>query len=246
MLPKWFLAYRPHVSWIEFNQNLEVDLLNDYVYFEVAKVACSTIKSRLRTVAAPGIPMPNAVHPAVLNSPFSKPFQLPPRIMRNVLSGTGFTRFTFVREPVERVVSAYLDKMCREDKDGNRSEQRKRFMAAFLPDKAQTDEVSFDQFVDIIAEVEDSRLLDKHWRPQADLMFQPVQEFDFIGRFDRFEDDWDKLAERLELPVKIERTNVTWHSTSAGSKVDDIVTPNARRKIEARYAKDFELYASIE
>lgn len=245
MLPKWFLAYRPYVNWLEFNQNLQIDLLNDYVYFEVAKVACSTVKSRLRTVAAPEIPMPNEVHPAVTNSPFTKPFQLPPRIMRNVLSGNGFTRFTFVREPVERVVSAYLDKICRRDKAGNVSSQKKRFYKVHFPNMDVQDDITFDQFVATIAELDDPRKFDKHWRPQADLMFLPVQEFDFIGRFDRFEDDWDRLTERLDLQIKTDRTSITWHATAAGSKVDDVVTPDARRKIEAAYARDFDLYASV-
>lgn len=28
MLPKWFSKYRPHISWLEFNQNVEIDLPN--------------------------------------------------------------------------------------------------------------------------------------------------------------------------------------------------------------------------
>lgn len=245
MLPKWFSRYRDKISWVEFNQNLEIDLHHNYVYFEVPKVACSTVKARMRPLAAPNIPLPKEIHPMVTNSPFAKPFQLPPRIMRNVLAGKGFTRFTFVREPVERAVSAYLDKMCRLDAAGNFSGQKKRFMARFLPEIPEDSYVSFDQFIDVIATVNDPKLLDKHWRQQTALLLQPEQEFDFIGRFDRFEDDWDKLVDLLGLSIRIEKASITWHSTSASSKVDNIVTPYARRKIENIYADDFDFYANL-
>ena len=36
-----------YMTWREFNFNTNISLKNKYVYFEVAKAACSTIKKRL-------------------------------------------------------------------------------------------------------------------------------------------------------------------------------------------------------
>lgn len=236
MPPKWFSEYRPQITWMEFNQNVEIDLINRYVYFEVAKVACSTIKARLRKVVIGELPISDKIHPEVSHSPFVKPFQLPASDVADVLGGQGYTRFTFVREPVERAVSGYMDKIARV------TEQKKRFVAQFLPDLTPEDDISFELFIDILSEIDDPRKMDKHWRQQSELLLQPVQGLDFVGRFDRFEDDWDKLADLLELPIKEDRESITWHSTSAGTKVNDVVSEESRKKIAKIFENDFNLY----
>ena len=234
--PKWFAPYRARISWLEFNQNLQVDLPHGYVYFEVAKAACSTIKSRLNPVAARGLPEPKTVHPAVFESAFAKPFQLTDDIMAAVLSGQNFTRFTFIREPMERFVSGYLDKF------GRASPQQDRFRKRHFPDIDPEAVISAEMFLSALENDPKFRAFDKHWRPQTELLFQPEQELDFIGTLERFEEDWDLLCERLDLPVETLRNDVVWHATSAAEKVNNTLTPDQKRRVEHLFAADFEFY----
>lgn len=234
--PPWFAPYRDRISYLEFNQNLHIDFPNGYVYFEVAKAACSTIKRRLFPVVTRGLPEPKTVHPAVFESAFAKPFQLTDSIMEDVLTGRGFLRFTFIREPMERFVSGYLDKF------GRSSPQQDRFRERHYPDLDATTEISAEMFLSALENDPRFRTFDKHWRPQTELLFQPAQELDFIGTLENFEADWNRLCERLDLSARPSRTDVVWHATSAADKIDSTLTIAQKRRIERLFAEDFAFY----
>lgn len=239
MLPDWFQKFRPRIGWLEYNQNLQIDLVNRYVYFEVAKAACSTVKARLRKVVVRDLPLNKEIHPSVHSSPFVKPFQLPDDMMQQVLEGDGYQRFTFIREPVERVLSAYMDTIARP------KNQKIRFINRFMPDRSPDDDISFDEFTAKLAENSDFRTYDKHWRPQTELLLWPEQQYDFIGRVGRFEEDWQKLADRLGMPIAEDTENIVWHATSASEKTGEFVTPDIRRRLLDIYARDAELYEQL-
>lgn len=236
MKPDWFSRFEDRCNWTEFNYNLQIDLRRRYVYFEVPKVACSTIKARLQKIVVGDLAVPDDPHPNVYSSPFVKPYQLTDETMEDVLAGRGFTRFTFVREPVERMVSAYLDKIVQD------TTHKRRFYATHLPHADPSEVISFDHFVDLVVATEMAKEIDKHWRPQAEILFQPDQKLDFVGRFDRFETDWDRLVRRIDLPVVEDRQSVRFHATAATTRVNEIASADARRKIEGFCAADFELF----
>ena len=238
MFPQWFETFKGRISWQEYNQNMQIDLRNRYLYVEVAKAACSTIISRLRKVVAGGLPLPKEVHVPFHASPFVKPFQLPDEMMKDVMGGQGFFRFTFVREPTERIVSAYLDKLTRE------TPQKEKFYSRFLDGRSLEEQISFDEFISVLSGIDNFSKYDKHWRPQSELMLLPDQRYDFIGRFDRFESDWQDLMKTLGLPDE-DRSSITWHATSAHEKMAEVMTEEARKKINEIYARDFELFESL-
>ena len=139
----WFREFAPKITWIEINQNFQISLLYKFLYVETAKVACSTIKSRLYPYILNGLLPPKEVHPGVFGSPFARPFQLPSDFNKRIISGDDFFRFTFVREPVERVLSAYLDKISR------KTPQRERFTAEFKPTLEDDGSISLNTFLNI-------------------------------------------------------------------------------------------------
>lgn len=235
--PGWFRPYAPRISWIEFNQNVQIDLVNRYAYFEVAKAACSTVKRRLMPLVARGLPDTKTVHPTVYESAFVKPFQLPNPMMRRVLAGDRFLRFTFLREPTERFVSGYLDKIVRD------TPQKARFVQRHYPDLEPGAEITLEMFLSAVETETDPRQIDKHWRAQHDLLFQPEQAFDFIGTVDRLEDGWSELSERIPAIAQTARENVVWHATSAASRVTETLNADQKRRVETLMERDFELYA---
>lgn len=149
-----------------------------------------------------------------------------------MLSGEAF-RFTFVRHPLPRVESAFLDKVVREKRPTWRNMVRKS-LGVTDPDDG---EVSFEQFVESL-EVQDPIRMDPHWRPQNLNLMHPVLAYDFVGRLETFDADLAKVREATGMPdVPLIVRNKTAHDNSL---LRD--NPRLRRRLEVVYSTDMELY----
>lgn len=154
-----------------------------------------------------------------------------PHVLR-MLSGEAF-RFTFVRHPLPRVESAFLDKVVREKRPTWRNMVRKS-LGVTDPDDG---EVSFEQFVESL-EVQDPIRMDPHWRPQHLNLMHPVLAYDFVGRLETFDADLAKVREATGMPdVPLIVRNKTAHDNSL---LRD--NPRLRRRLEVVYSTDMELY----
>jgi len=150
-----------------------------------------------------------------------------------MLAGDAF-RFSFVREPVRRCESAYLDRIA----DTNRKHVwRERVQQALgLPvDPAYVP--TFDQFVaalDALPPIE----LDPHWRPQHLNLMHGLVELDFVGRLETFDTDLERvrLAAGLpHVPLQVRNAHPPAESLFDGR-------PDLLRRVREVYARDFELY----
>jgi hypothetical protein len=154
------------------------------------------------------------------------------RVMR-MLRGEAY-RFTFVRDPIRRAESAYLDKVVHAAEDTWRARVRQ---ALELPD-APGEPVALDTFVAAL-EATDPLQMDPHWRPQHLNLMHPLVTYDHIGRLENFDADLAAVGEAAGLPhVPVEVRNRT-------KRPDESLfngRPDLRRRVEAVYARDFELY----
>lgn len=125
-------------------------------------------------------------------------------------------KFSFVRHPADRIWSAW------------------KFEAGCAGHKAQSWEVaklgSFEDFV-----FDGSLLGADMFAPMSYWLDAPV---DFLGRFEQLQEDFDRLAEQLEiphaaLPHEHERPGPTWR---------EAYTPEMLRKVSAFYHDDYQRY----
>lgn len=223
----------------EFNSIINISLKHKYVYLAVAKAACSTIKKRLLDYEVSPFKYKNReIHADIFSSPFVKPYQLDEETLRQVLFSGEFYRFSFVRNPCVRVLSAYLEKIvC------HKPQSREVLRALDLPfdnDAIASTDLTFEEFIQSI-EKTSLRSLNKHWRPQFMLLLHPFLEFDFIGKVESFEDDWAEVAAKIGLTDDADE-NVLWHQTSAREKLDQYYSSNLVGRVSNVYRKDFEVY----
>jgi len=223
----------------EFNYQVNISLKHKYVYLEVAKAACSTIKKRLIDYeVAPLSYGDRKIHTDNFSSPFVKPFQLDSTALQHILFSGEFYRFSFVRNPYARVLSAYLDKIVQ-----HKPQVRKVLRILGLPDDddavAGTD-LTFEQFVESI-ENTPLKSLDHHWRPQYLQLMHPLLKLDFIGKVESFEDDWSEVASRIGLSGDAGE-NVLWHQTGARKKFKQYYNFGLQERVRIVYRKDFEIY----
>ncbi|WP_334142972.1 sulfotransferase family 2 domain-containing protein [Rhabdothermincola sp.] len=143
--------------------NYTVSRAHGFVYYRVAKVATRSISAWLRELD------PEPVYLTGRPAPFDPLHRL--------------FRFGFVRNPWDRLVSCWLDKVI-----GPTDYWRDTPLKG-LP---------FDAFVHQIA-TWDLDTCDRHVRRQAALL--PPKGLDFIGRFEHLDADVARVADRLGLPA---------------------------------------------
>lgn len=143
-----------------------------------------------------------------------------------------YFKFTFVRNPYTRLVSAY-EFLRSGGHPAWRNNQRFR-------DEVLSEYANFEDFV--------LRWLKprKQWREPH---FRPQHEFvelggrlvmDFVGRVERIDDDFATVRDRLGIQAQLERLNPTKekHGTLGDHYANDAVV----RRVQDVYAKDFELF----
>jgi len=214
-----------------------ISLKHNYVYVETAKTGCTSIKALLYAVemADSGLAPPRHVH-HVLARPLVAPFQLPPETLDRMLLGAGTFRFAFVRNPYTRVLSAYLDKIVR-----GRDEKASilRTLGRDPEDLAQP--VSFTEFLTAI-ERQEPKERNIHFGVQSHQTLHGLVPFDFVGRFERLDEDVAALQQAIPALRRARFRAADAHRTNAGEHVRAYYDRIAVRLVRRIYEADFEIY----
>lgn len=151
-------------------------------------------------------------------------FRRPSSLSNREMAGFGsLYRFTFVRNPYVRVLSAYLDKIERKAAQGN--------------GKA----ISFSEF---LRQLERGDLYrNAHWAPQASLLLLPVTEYDFIGRVESLERDLAAVLATLQgRPGDRPPRSALGNWTGAGGRLAQYYDDDSLAIVRRLYARDFEAF----
>lgn len=239
-----------------------------FVYAPVPKVACSSLKKLLLKLLgdlAPGLPdfksnKEDEVHfHLFLDNLLSLArFQL--HEANEILLSPDIFKFTFVRNPFNRIASAYLNKFVTERANTNQWIHTKPVFESVHGEQTDLlkDSISFRQFISYLCAARDADL-DKHWAPMHQIVKVPLMNF--IGRLETMEEDYAQLRRRLALPQlplphlnsSPEATLCAERGAFAGTGNDIISTlpslPTVRQLYDdeleqavlTRYKRDFEL-----
>jgi len=214
-------------------------LVPDYrcIYVKNPKVASSTIMLWLHRIHFddPEFQPAGGIHRA---PELPTPREVGWRRVVRMLNGRAY-RFSFVRDPIRRVESAYLDKVATMPGWG-REQYRANLREQLGLPPAPGEPIGFDQFVTAL-ETQELLALDPHWRPQYLNLMHPLIQYDFIGRIETFAVDLEQVREACGMPVMpIQTQNAAGAAKPTSSLFDG--RPDLLRRVRAVYAKDFELY----
>ena len=150
-----------------------------------------------------------------------------------MLNGEAF-RFSFVRDPVRRLESAYLYKVVRHRSYPGRAKLQRILGVPEGPDN----DLTLDQFMAAL-EMQDPARMDVHWRPQHLNLMHGLIEYDLVGRLETFAADVARIREATGMPdVQIEPQHVS--KRPVAGLLDD--RPDLLRRVADIYARDFEVY----
>jgi hypothetical protein len=141
-----------------------------------------------------------------------------------------YFKFGFVRNPWDRVYSAYAFL-----RKGGMDAADRRFAAETLaryPD--------FESFVERWLDPQNAASW-VHFRPQASFLRRQLDHaigVDFVGRFETLAADFEHVAERLGMAVSLPRAN----ASERRSSYRDVYTPRMREVVAAVYAEDIHTF----
>ncbi|MEM1252666.1 MAG: sulfotransferase family protein [Cyanobacteria bacterium P01_H01_bin.21] len=203
-----------------------------FVYCPIPKVACSSLKRVMVELCSLRnteeiLRLPNDLFHTYIHHNLSLSSYIEDEAL-SFLRTTNYFKFAFVRNPWSRLVSAYLNKFVEAPSFQNHTfipdNAREVISACYQAKDLQPDfqkMITFRQFLNYISKTPDD-LLDGHWKPQY--LFLSDYAFDFIGRLENLEDDFETLREKLNLPVSIPWSNKTSskHSTDDSQQLENL------------------------
>lgn len=164
------------------------------VYVEVPKVACSSIKIALAGLS--GIDLTTvAGDPHKVRFPTATPSQTGSALY------PGFYSFAFVRNPWDRLVSCYRDKILGQASDFTLFDPTRGIAQCLTRFDIFQAGMPFDQFVDAVAGIPDDEA-DDHFRSQHTFVTNTLGDIgvDLVGRFERLASDFQRVCQTLGLP----------------------------------------------
>jgi len=226
------------VGFSRINYSMNISLKHKYIFFETPKAGCSTIKRRLHSIELLDTPFssPENVHNRS-TSPLIAPVQLPRKQLNDMLNNHNFFKFSFVRNPFTRTLSAFLDKIVR-----NEPQKLSFLKAAGRAESEFETQISFREFLDVLAST-NPKQMDPHWAPQSQLIFFDLIDYSFVGRFESFEADWSVVSRMIfsrEIreaapPLQV----VDMHRTNATNKLADFYDGECVDLVREIYKEDF-------
>jgi chondroitin 4-sulfotransferase 11 len=211
-------------------------LLRPYsaIYISVPKVACTSFKTAFARLLGLGLDKANG-DPHRLRYPSPVPIaRLQPLLY------PGFYRFAFVRNPWDRLVSCYRDKIKNEVDGYTHFTIRPGVANCLARWSAFSPGMTFDEFAAAVAAIPDSEA-DEHFRSQHTFLAGRNGELaaDFVGRYEKLADDFALVRERTGLP-DIELPRLQAARTAA--KYAAYYTPATRDLVARRFRRDIELF----
>jgi hypothetical protein len=216
-----------------------------FIYFVVQKVACSSIKTALLPLFEIDATRTRStwkentdrlrVHEAFGKSGYQvNKQQLLPRLDGEY---RGYFKFAFVRNPWERLVSCYSDKIAN---GGEGLKSPARGGIAFFPG------MPFADFVEAIHATPDNEA-DIHLRSQYKVVCGRGKSrrtimADFVGRFENLEADFAAVANRIDSTQRLRLPHLLSSAGRNPRRFTELYDDRLRGLVHERYRDDIELF----
>lgn len=141
-----------------------------------------------------------------------------------------YFKFTFVRNPYDRVLSCYLNRV------------KKSLIPGFHKFRIFRNDMSFNEFVKAICKISDKES-DRHFVSQSYVLTDKKGSLipDFIGKFENLEEDFRKICNKIGInnPEKLLHKNKSERNNNYIEYYDE----ETKRMVYERYKKDFDIFA---
>ena len=230
----------------DFEISTHISLPNKYCFTQVSKAASSSVKWALQSLECRNSPWGVIDVNNKFFSPHISPYQIDDAMLEVVLTSDDFKRATFVRNPYTRILSCYLHRVV----SSPNSASNKALIKA--TGGRGGDDVSFDEFVDVICN-QKSIEQECHWRCQSEDLCCDYINYDFIGKLENLPNDLFDLIELLygkeglKWYKKSKKKDASPMKTGASDLIKKYYNDvSIQNNVKDRFSKDFELFGYSE
>jgi hypothetical protein len=230
----------------ELRDSTYVSLTHRYLYFAIPKAACTSLKLLIHQLegcpplpdfdAASDEPRRDMLIHVREHLPVASLVDLDPRQQEEVLHSPDFLRFTVVRNPYTRLISAWRNKVFLCEPGFVHLYSRIR---GNMPPTLDKSPILFEEFLQYIEDDGNVSDCDGHWRLQRAYCFYEAMNFNFIGKAEDIGEVANRLAAHLEIPngvLEVPRVNA-----SVGPSGSPL-TGSLARRVQALYQADFDTF----
>ena len=232
-----YQKYLKNINLRDFLNNVNISLVNKYVYFSEGGPEHSIIKYILQTLEIDRTPFQvKSIHDR-LRSPLLSPYQVTEEHFEQLLEDESFTKFGFVSNPYTRLLFAYQDRVCRP------TVSRRRLFRELK--KGDNEEVKFEEFIKYICNQAD-HLNDSHWRPQSSAILSEFIPLDKFGHIESFQRDALGILKAI-FPNKTEFVDgeLSNYSVESSNNISTLLDYYHRVDMDlfmAKYGADFDAF----
>ena len=212
------------------------------MYFVVQKVACSSVKTALLPLFDFGVggselvrkDGTTAVHRLFADSQYELAGV---GFMSEYAAGRydGYFKFAFVRNPWDRLVSCYLQKL------GPGRRRRAPLGRTQSGDKLR-EGMHFSEFATAVCEIPDTEA-NPHFRSQHIVLYGGTDSLlpDFIGRFENLQEDFARVTAKIGAP-DLKLPHLTPSLSRDNRSYRDFYDERLAKMVNERYQRDIELF----
>jgi hypothetical protein len=227
-----------------FDPDALIDVLPQHrlIYVCVPKAASTTIKSTLSALERGLAAAPDKLHTRRYSG-LKSPTHVGLSAFHRVANSAATLRFSFVRNPYARLVSAWADKFQGKPlKSGDSFVDHYRALRASIGDAlpdGQDDTLSFPEFVEFATA---DRRVDAHWQLQDDLLAMPGIKLDLIGKVETFRDDFARVLDHVGADDQFRQAIGIHLNVSQHQPWQDYYTEALAARIHRAYERDFDRF----
>lgn len=237
------------------------------IYLPIAKNACSSTKLLVAKLGGLVLEPGQDIHQTLDTGDTGLQFKDHPEDhIRDAIAAPGWMRFMIFRDPMDRLVSAYVEKFVINRNDDRQWDTCRQILGTVLNKSDPTGEdfergITFREFAEFIL-AQDPRDLDSHWQPQVFYMGHvPLTHIYDVRAMDRLVVDLQAhVGSKIELP----RRNVSRKATGRKEtlevaadllpgdlhnaerlSVESFLPRDLHRRLAEYYAADISIYHQI-
>ncbi|XP_072255007.1 carbohydrate sulfotransferase 9-like [Pyxicephalus adspersus] len=232
---------------IKVSAQLYVEHSHKFIYCEVPKVGCSNWKRIILLLNdSLGLTLSELKHYEVHSSPLLRKLSTYSLAKQQELLAT-YTKVMIVRDPLERVVSAYRDKFLHNDDIYYSKTVTDIIKRRLEIDVNSTNKITFQEFVRFIT-IENPKYRDTHWKPMFQLCDPCKIQYDIIGKFKSMNQDADFVLKTIRAPKDLKYPTMKHHSNDSRTNRDitkqylETLPPDLYRQLLKVYSVDFSMF----
>lgn len=133
---------------------------------------------------------------------------LSPYILKNKKLINKYNKFSFVRNPYSRLVSAFINKFSIHNKQVHKiTHPVISYIQKNIDNNVNEYNITFKHFAEYLYQKNNLKNEDDHWKPQW--MFLNNIDFNFIGKIETFNENFKKLHDLFSLPYIKKMPDIT-------------------------------------